>query len=197
MNCLYNKPRLLGKKKRCTLIKATSSEASVAGQMLSNTVTNRIVSTLIEIMTVNMVLTRIYKSYWKRKKNDAEFLQKWTNNLKSVSMFEWRVVWFYSVQYVWVISDRCGWDLSQKYWACTHVRLISSQEREIVILAYDDSAMLSVLWVSCRLLITGTLGVYWCRTYLTRVISRESSHLKRERVNPNWLHGLLRDCDAV
>lgn len=45
MNCLYNEPRLLGKKKRCTLIKATSSEASVAGQMLSNTVTNRIVST--------------------------------------------------------------------------------------------------------------------------------------------------------
>lgn len=112
-------------------------------------------------------------------------------------MFEWRFVWFYSVQYVWVISDRCGWDFSQKYWACTHVRLISSQEREIVILAYDDSAMLSVLWVSCRLLITGTLGVYWCRTYLTRVISRESSHLKKERVNPDWVIVMLSNSGSV
>lgn len=98
-------------------------------------------------------------------------------------MFEWRLVWFYSVQYVWMISDRCGWDLSQKYWACTHVRLISSQEREIVILAYDDSAMLSVLWVSCRLLIKGTLGVYWCRShYLTLESSQERAVISRESV---------------
>lgn len=113
-----------------------------------------------------------------------------------ICLSDWRFVWFYSVQYVWVISD-LSQDLSQKYWACTHVRLISSQEREIVILAYDDSAMLSVLWVSCRLLITGTLGVYWCRTYLTRVISRESSHLKKERVNPDWVIVMLSNSGSV
>lgn len=113
-----------------------------------------------------------------------------------ICLSDWRFVWFYSVQYIWVISD-LSQDLSQKYWACTHVRLISSQEREIVILAYDDSAMLSVLWVSCRLLITGTLGVYWCRTYLTRVISRESSHLKKERVNPDWVIVMLSNSGSV
>lgn len=100
-----------------------------------------------------------------------------------ICLSDWRFVWFYSVQYVWVISDRCGWDLSQKYWACTHVRLISSQERKIVILAYDDSAMLSVVWVSCRLLIKGTLGVYWCRShYLTLESSQERAVISRESV---------------
>lgn len=92
----------------------------------------------------------------------------WSDSTVS-NMYEWLVIGVTGIIY--------HKDLG--VYSC-RTRLVS---REPVNLAYDDSAMLSMLWVSFRLLITGTLGVYWCRThYPTQLISRESVWIQTDSV---------------